>query len=197
MRKAATLGVIAALGMSSTAFAAEGVSYTFVEGGYGYSELVGGQVDGDGYRLGASLELPANFIVSASYRDFSYGSGFDADISETSAGLGYKWGLGDSFDFIGSVSYEKLEIDGSGESGFGLGVGTRGRVSDNVELSAGLQYVDIKTVPSTFTMNAGVRRYFGNPALSVALDVRKAEIAFISETTFIASVRYDFGKLFN
>lgn len=197
MRKAVTLGAVAALSMSSAAFAAEGTSYTFVEGGYGYSELVGGEADGNGYRAAASLELPANFIVAGSYRDMSYGNPADFDMSELSAGLGYKCALGDAFDIISSVTYEKLDFDGSSESGFGLGLATRGRITDNVELSAGLQYVDIKQVPSTFAITAGVRRYFSNPALSVSLDARKAEFAFIPETSFIVSVRYDFGKLFN
>lgn len=198
MRKAATLGAIAALGLSSAAFA-EGTSHSYVEAGYGYGELAGGVVTGDGFKLGGSLELPKNFIVAATYRDFSFSeSGTDLGLKETSAGLGYKCMLGDSFDLVTGASYEQLKVEGESESGFGLSLATTGRISEKVELSAGLQYVDLGgDIPSTYNLSVGVRRYF-TPAFSVGVDVRKAEpLVFAGETTFIAMARYDFGKLFN
>jgi hypothetical protein len=197
MRKIATLGLIAAIGMGSSAIAAEGVSHSFVEAGYGYGELAGGAVDGDGFRVGGSLELPANFVAAASYRDFTFEEGgSEADISELSAGLGYKWALGDTFDLIAGASFEQLEFNGESESGFGLNVGTRGRLNENWELAAALQYQDISEVPSTFNVNLGVRRYF-TPAFAVGVDVRKSDLLVLaSETSFIATLRYDFGDLF-
>jgi len=197
MRKAVILGAVAALGMS-TAFAGESVSYSYVDAGYGYGELASGEVHGDGFKLAASLELPANFIVVANYRDFTFDdSGSNLDISELGAGLAYKCALGEMFDILTGVSYQRLEIEGTSETGFGLSLGTRGRVTDNVEVSVGLEYADIKNIPSTFTLSAGVRRYF-TPAFSAGLDVRKSEFGgFVGETSFIAGVRYDFGSLFN
>lgn len=195
MRKIATLGAVAALSMSGAVFAAEGVSHSYVEAGYGYGELAGGLIDGDGFKLGGSLELPANFILGASYRDITFKEGGDSlDMSELSAGISYKWALGESFDVLTGASFEQLEVEGLDESGFGLNIGTRGRLTDNVELAASLQYVDIKTIPSIFNVTIGVRRYF-TPAFAVGLDVRKSEL-LASETSFIATLRYDFGKLF-
>jgi hypothetical protein len=197
MRKIATLGLVTALGMGGSALAAEGVSHSYVEAGYGYGELAGGLIDGDGFKVGGSLELPANVVIAASYRDFTFEeSGTEADISELSAGLAYQWALGDSFDLLAGASFEQLEFEGESESGFGLNIGTRGRVTDNVELSAGVQYQDIKEVPSTFVVTLGVRRYF-TPSFAMGVDVRKSDLLVLaSETSFIATLRYDFGDLF-
>ena len=198
MRKFAALGLVTALGMGGAAVAAEGVSHTYVEAGYGYSEFGGGAVtDSDGYKLGASLELPANFILSASYRDFSYGT-FAGDLSELSAGAAYKWALGSSFDLTTGASFEQLDADTTDFSGFALNVGARGRVTDTVELEAGLRYHDWESdsgLPTSFSAVLGVRKYFTR-AFAGGVEVRKSELLVIGETSFIATLRYDFGMLF-
>jgi hypothetical protein len=195
MRKIATLGAVVALGMSGAALAADGAGYTFVEAGYGYTELAGGLADGDAPKLAGSLELPASFVLDASWRQADYGNGL-AKLKEMSAGVSYKWALGSSFDVFAGPSFERLEMGGDGESGFGLNLGTRGRVTDKLELSATLKYQDIKELPSTFLATIGTRYYF-TPAFAAGLDVRKSDgLVFVSETSFIATVRYDFGKLF-
>lgn len=196
MRKIATLGALAALGMSGAALAADDVSHSFVEAGYGYGELAGGIVDGDGFKLGGSLELPANFIVDAGYRQFKYSDVGSEKFKELSAGVSYKWSLGSSFDVLAGPSFERLEIGSEGESGFGLNLGARGQLTDKLELSAGLKYQDIKTLPSTFLVTVGVRHYF-TPAFAAGVDVRKSDgLIIASETAFIATLRYDFGKVF-
>ena len=191
MQNFVKLGVIASLGIGSTALAAEGVSHTFVEAGYGYSEVMAGAADGDGYALAASYELPSNFIVRASYQDFSYSNGAD-DLTDLSAGLGYKFALGSAFDVVGGASFERLESGGFDTDGFGLGVVATGRLTDQFELSAGLKYRDLADVPSYFeTTLAG--RYYVKPQFSVGLDVSKGELGF-ALTTFVAKLRYDFGQ---
>ncbi len=195
MRKIATLGAVAALGMSGAAFAAEGVSHSFIEAGYGYSELAGGAAaDGDGFNVGASVELPANFIVAANYRDYDFGPG---SLSELSAGLGYKWVLSSSFDLVTAATYEQMDFGGGDDfSGFGLAVAVRGMVTDTVEISAGLKYNDLESpLPTFFTTSLGVRKYF-NPSFAGGVEVRKSEFMGIGETSLIATLRYDFGKLF-
>lgn len=198
MRKSATLGAIVALGLGTTAIAAEGPNHTHVEGGYGYSELAGGLADGDGFKVGGSIQLPGNVIASASYRDFTFEEGGDdADISEISAGLAYRWALGESFDLLTGASFEQIDMEGLlDESGFGLNLGLVGRLTDKVEVAGGLSYVDISEIPSSFTVSLGVRRYI-TPGFAIGLDVRKSDILMLaSETSFIATLRYDFGKLF-
>lgn len=191
MRKIATLGAVVALGMSGAALAAEGVSHSFVEAGYGYSEVAGGALtDGTGFRLAASYELPANVLVAASYSDIDYeGPG---GISSLSAGLGYKWALGTSFDFIAAASYEQLDV-GDKLEGFGLSAGLRGLVTNTVELSASIQYSDLESpLPSFFSAALGVRKYF-NQSFAAGVEVRKSDLTMYGETSLIATARYDFG----
>lgn len=199
MRKIATLGLISALGMGSTAIAAEGVSHTYVEAGYGYSELAGGTADGDGFKVAGSFELPANFVVAASYRDMSYSGGLGGDLSELSAGAAYKWALGSSFDLTTGVSFEQLDAGGGNDfTGFALNVGTRGRVTDTLELDAGIKYQDMESdsdLPTSFSASLGLRKYF-TPAFAAGIDVRQSGLLGVSETSFIAMLRYDFGDLF-
>lgn len=193
MRKIATLGAVVALGMSGAAMAADGVSHSFVEAGYGYSELAGGAfTDGDGFRLAGSFELPANLIVAASYSDIDY-KGL-TDISALSAGLGYKWALGTSFDFTAAASYEQFDA-GSGLDidGFGLTVGLRGLLTDTVELSTSLKYSDLgSSLPTFFNASLGVRKYF-HPSFAAGVELRKTDLANFGETSLFATARYDFG----
>jgi hypothetical protein len=195
MRKFATLGAVVALGISGAAMAAESPSHSFVEAGYGYSEVGGGAaLDGDGFNVGASFELPANFIVAASYRDYDYGAG---NVSELSGGLGYKWALSDSFDFVTAASYEQVDVDGSGEfTGFGVSVGVRGLLTDTVEMTANLKYNDLEApLPTYFSASLGMRKYF-NPSFAAGVEVRKGELLIAGETSLVATLRYDFGSMF-
>jgi hypothetical protein len=192
MRKFATLGAVVALGISGAAFAAE-PSHSFVEAGYGYSELGGGVTDGDGFNVDVSYELPANFILSAGYRDFSIdGVG---DLKELNAGVGYKFTLSESFDLVAGAAFEQIDI-GSKYSGFSLNLGTRGRITDTVELSAGLKYQDMESdlgLPTTFSATMGIRKYF-NEAFAAGLEVGKSGLLAFDETSFTATLRYDFGS---
>jgi hypothetical protein len=192
MRKVTILGAIAAMGMGSAAMAVD-TSHTFIEGGYGYSELAGGAAaDGDGFNVAGSFELPANFVVSASYRDFDYGSGTGLELSELSAGIAYKCSLG-SFDLLSGASFEQLDAFNDKVSGFGLNLDLRGMLTDNVELAAGVSYVDIEEIPTTFTASIGVRRYF-TPNFAAGVDIRKSDFLAIGETTINAVLRYSFGQ---
>ena len=192
MRKFATLGAVVAFGISGAAFAAE-PSHSFVEAGYGYSELAGGVADGDGFNVDVSYELPANFILSAGYRDFSF-DGF-GDLKELNAGVGYKFTLSESFDLVTGVAFEQIDDGSDKYSGFSLNLGTRGRITDTVELSAGLKYQDMESdlgLPTTFSATMGIRKYF-NEAFAAGLEVGKSGLLAFDETSFTATLRYDFG----
>jgi hypothetical protein len=212
MQKIATLGAIAALGMSGAALAAEGPSYSYVEAGYGITDLQspGAIANGDanGFVVGASLDLPANLIAFASYGDRGYdidGSG-EIDQTDISIGLGYKWSISDSFDVITGASFERLKLDGGGdsvkESGFGLRLGMRSFVTEKFELNTLVRYTDMQLDDlggasiSGFAISTGGRYYF-TPNFAGGLDVTSDKIyAGISQIGFLASLRYDFGKQF-
>jgi len=217
MRKFATLGAVAALGISGAAFAAEAPSHSFIEAGYGMgdatnSEALGGEsVDGDGFVVDASMEFPANVIGFASYSDASWdiGAGNKIDANRISAGVGYKWSLSDSVDLVTAVMYDRVELEGGGDSldgdGIGLKVGLRNRVTDRLELSTALTWSDagVEITPDDdlkpgFQLSASARYYF-TPNFAGGIDVSKgsaAQVYVLDQTTWGLSLRYDFGKLF-
>jgi hypothetical protein len=217
MRKIATLGAIAALGMSGAAFAAEGVSHSFVEAGYGMGKasspqgLGTGKVDGDGFSIDASMEFPSNVIGFASYTDMGWDvSGLgDLDATRLSVGVGYKWSLNDSVDLVTGAMYDRVELDAGGPSldgdGVALKLGLRSRLNDRLELGTTLTWSDaaIEIAPDTdlkpgFNLSASARYYF-TPNFAGGIDVSKGSVASVyvlDQTTWGLSLRYDFGKLF-
>jgi hypothetical protein len=205
MRKHIALGVIA-LGMGGTAYAAEEVSHTFVEAGYGITDvqLPGESGGADGFVIGGSLELPQNFVVSARYRDRSYDDDLLAGLDEStiSAGVAYAWGLSDSVDVLAGVSYERVKLDTGGnsisESGFALQLGARALLTERFELGTTVKYTDMEledTSISGFSLSAGGRYYF-TPNFAGGIDYVSEGLLGFSEATFIASLRYSFGSLF-
>lgn len=190
MKKLLKAGVIATLGMSASAMAGN-VGYDFVEAGVGYGEAAGGLADGLNWGLGASWELPANVVIGASHKQQKYDF---AKFKYTSAGVGYAFDLGDSFSLLPGVSYERIDANGGHAQGFGLGVAARGRVTSQLELSAGLKYVDLdQGLPGGINVEAGGRYYF-RPNLAAGLDFSKPEaMALYAESRFTATLRYEFG----
>lgn len=206
MQKIATLGAIAALGMGGAAFAAEGPSYSYVEAGYGITDVQvpGASAGSNGFVVAGSLELPNNFFVKASFNDRSYDDDLGFDETELSAGAGYKWSLSDSVDMFAAASFESLKLDPDGgssadDTGFGLSIGVRTRATEKLELNSFVKYTDIElegTSVSGFEVGAGGRYYF-TPNFAGGVDV-VADKVFIgfSQVGFMATLRYDFGKVF-
>lgn len=204
MRKHIALGVIA-LGMGATAYAAEEVSHTFVEAGYGITDLQVPEesVGADGFVIGGSLELPRNFVVSARYGDRSYDSDVGFDESTISAGVAYAWALSDSVDVLTGVSYERMKLEAGGdsvsESGFALQLGARALLTERFELGTTVKYTDMEVEDisiSGFSLSAGGRYYF-TPNFAGGIDYVSDKFYLgYSEATFIASLRYVFPSLF-
>ena len=75
-----------------------------------------------------------------------------------------------NMDLIGTLRYVDVELDtgfgSADDDGFGLGVGLRGRVTDNIELEAGINYVDLDDGGDDTSLAAGGRYYF-TPAFAV------------------------------
>lgn len=209
MRKIAMLGAVLSMGMCGVAFAAEGPSYTYVEAGYGITDLQvpGANAGADGFVVAGSLELPNNFFVTASYGDRGYDEDAGGiDQTDLSAGVGYKWAVSDSVDFFAGASFESLKLKpdvGSSvdDTGFGVNVGVRSLVTEKLELNTTLEYTSVKLSDagvkiSGFGLSAGGRYYF-TPSFAGGLDfVSDKFYAGISQATFIASLRYSFGGLF-
>jgi hypothetical protein len=108
-----------------------------------------------------SFELNNEWHVVASYGQADLDFGFDLDT--LAIGAGYVYPLKDGIDLYGRVLYIDMEVDGPGpldadDDGLGLQFRIRGRVSDELELEGGLQYVDV--ADSDTSLQAGARYYF-------------------------------------
>lgn len=197
MRKHIALGSVLALGLGGQALATENFSYSNLEASYVKTEIDDFDVDGDGFSLAGSFEFTENFFGFASYKDVDYDDlgGFNFTSKQTTLGLGGAWPLSPSLDMFATLSYEDLEIelDGSegfsaSDDGFGLGVGLRGKISENLEWTGGVKYIDLGGGTDDTTFSVGGRYYF-TPAFAAGIDVGTND----DGTTWGIALRYDFG----
>ena len=129
---------------------ADGLSYNYLQLGYQRADLDGDfagiSIDGDGYGVGGSLEVGENWFIGVGYNalDFDFG----VDLEQLSVGAGYHFGLSDRSDFYATLAYIRAELSASGfgsidEDGYGVTIGIRGMLSDNVELQGSIAYTDL------------------------------------------------------
>lgn len=141
---------------------ADGFDYTFVEASIVNTEIDVGpfDIDGDGIGVIGSFALTDEIHLIGGYSDEDYGAGFDRSV--LNVGGGFNTGLNANLDFVAQLSYYEVEVSSgfgsADDSGLGLGAGIRGRPGENVELNAGLTYLDLDD--SDTVLSAGVRYYF-------------------------------------
>lgn len=129
-----TSTVLAAL-LAAAPFAAsagEGLSYTYVEGGYAkvhVDDSFLGDPEGDGGYLRGSFAINPSFNVFGSFArvgdDYRLTDGinsyrFDVDLTQLELGIGYHMPMGERLDFIAELAYQRLEVE-TDLSGFGSG----------------------------------------------------------------------------
>jgi hypothetical protein len=181
MRKSALFGAIAVAALGAHNAAAAGFSYNLIEGAY-----ISGD-DFSGFGVTGSVELTPEFFGQASIAALDGDAGL-ADVSLLSLGGGYNFPINDMLDVVATASLKRAKVEGGdSEIGFGLGVGLRGRLLDQLELQGGLEYVDI--VDGDTTLHFGGRWYF-TPDFAAGLDVQDNDGG--SSLLFVA--RYDFGR---
>ena len=138
-------------------------NYTYVELRYDELDFDLGpvDVDGDGLNLSGSFEINDDWHVYASYG--SYDLDFNIDIDEWALGAGYVFPLKDDIDIYGRVLYIDQSQDvGPGnagdDDGLGLQARIRARVTDELEVEGGIQYVDVSDTDTS--LQAGARYHF-------------------------------------
>ncbi|XQF92615.1 outer membrane beta-barrel protein [Pseudoalteromonas espejiana] len=154
--------------VASPAALAESPNFNYVSAGYLDGDIDGD--DADGWTFDGSTLLGENFFLSGQYQTVGNSDdGVDVDFNWLSAGLGYRTAISASTDFYGLVTYENVEVEASyrgssisdDENGYGLSVGVRSMVSDNIELDGRLGYIDIADESET-SFTVGARYYFNN-----------------------------------
>lgn len=135
--------------LAAPAFAGD-LSYNYVDLSYRFFELddddfSGIDVDGDGPAISGSVEVADNWFITAGYTTVDFD--FNVDYDQFGIGAGYHADMSENADVFVTLSYVSAEVStdfGSvDEDGYGITVGLRGMVSDKVELSGALGYVDL------------------------------------------------------
>jgi hypothetical protein len=187
MRKHIALGGLIALGFGVQTFAADGLNYNLLDGGYGYVDPKGGGSHGD------ELSLAGSYAFRESYFGFGRISTVASSGPNTkgiSLGVGYHREVSPGLDLVSGLSYEMVDRGSTG-NGFGVSVGLRGRAMDKLELSGGAQYVNVGHGRNGVVFGMGGRYYFTD-AIAAGADIGVNGQA--DTTTLGLKVRYYFGR---
>lgn len=142
-RSLLALTLMAALPFAASA--AEGVSYTYVEGGYAATNTDGG--DADGFAINGSGAIHPNFHVFGGYSNQEI-EDTDIDFDQWKVGLGYNHQIAPNADLVTRVAYEKFDAgsDVFGNDleadGYSVEAGVRGALTPNFEGYAFAGYED-------------------------------------------------------
>jgi len=173
---------------------AEGLSWSYLEGGYVNTDIDSFDEDVDGFALGGSYGLTDNVFVFAGYTDQGTSvAGFDIDLQTYNLGLGYAWPLGNALDLYGKVGYVSAEADvqdlgNADDDGYSLAAGLRGRAMEQLELEGAVSYVDLSDSGDDTTLDLGARWYF-TPQFAVGVEGSFGDDA----NTYGLGVRWSFG----
>lgn len=200
MRPILSMILAAALAMPGVTRAA-GMSYSYVEAGYGETEIEADSVDmdGDGYRVSGSLAIAPTYhvVVEYSTADLEVENfNIDVDVDTISIGFGYNRPISPRADIIGRILYvdSDVQVDSpffavSGDdSGLGMQFHLRGQVMERVEVEGGIDYVDVGDDDTTLLIEG---RYFLTDALALGAGLRFGD----DTTSYGVSLRFNFGGI--
>lgn len=165
------LALAVALAIAPFAASADGLDYTYVEGGYANVEIdtgdaFAGDVEFDGFQIRGSAAVSESFYLLGGYGNVSNDEfGGDIDFSELQFGLGYRHGLSERADLVTEVSYlrQEIEADGFGSddaAGGRVSVGLRGLLADNFEGYVKGSYTDGGDFDGDFSGTVGAQFRF-------------------------------------
>lgn len=157
------------------------------------------EISPKGFSLTGSYLLNDNVFILADLMSVSddlneSGTNVDLEFNTQTLGLGYKYALNNSSDLFASLSYENIELkakssygsESEDESGYGLSVGIRSMVTNQVELMGSLKHIKIDGESETF-FNVGAYYAF-NKNISIGASFNKNdEVDFMNITA-----RYSF-----
>jgi Ax21 family sulfation-dependent quorum factor len=169
-RSLLALAMFAALPFAASA--ADGISYTYVQGGYVATNTDSG--DADGWGLAGSAALSQNFHVFGNFSNQDL-KDVDADFNQWRVGLGYNRQVSQRMDLVTRVAYEKFDAGNDLTSdGYSVEAGVRGSMTPMLEGYAMAGYEDGDDYDGDFYGKLGAQVKF-NPNWGVAADVKFAE----------------------
>lgn len=164
MHKAIALGVVAALGLGTQAFAANmgegnGLSYDYLEANYDtadYDGLSGSNPDGFGLKGSIGFTPMVHGYVDY---DRLTTHGFTIQGVEIGAGLNHS--LTSNLDLIGRLGYARAKVEGFGsDDGFGAQAGIRARFATDFEAEALVHYTDFDDAGDNTSLKLAGRWFF-------------------------------------
>lgn len=176
-RSLLALTLLAALPFAASA--ADGVSYTYVEGGYAATDTDFG--DADGFAINGSAAIAPNFHLFGGYNaqttdDFTVGSTrfSGVDVDQWRLGVGYNHEISPSTDLLTRVAYERAEVSGDSFDGYSVEAGVRAGLSPMIEGYALAGYEDGSDFDGDFYGRVGGQVKF-NPTWGLSGDVKFAD----------------------
>ncbi|HHL18346.1 MAG TPA: hypothetical protein ENJ33_01275 [Thiothrix sp.] len=162
-------------GIVGTAQASD-FNYDYVEGGYSNYNI--DEVD-SAFGVSGSYDVAENINIIGSYSkaDIDTGTPMNLSVNKLLVGVGYHKEIAPKTDILADISYLKIEgevsVNGAtvsaSDSGYGLGVGVRHQLTDNIEGNARISYENIDEESDTAVSVGG--RYKINEAMSAGLDL--------------------------
>ena len=166
----ATLALAAAVPFAASA--ADGLSYTWVEGGYVATNTDSG--DADGWGLKGSAALNPNFHLFGEFANQDV-EGANADFDQWRVGIGYNHQVSQHADLITRVAYDKFDAgNGLDADGYSVEAGVRGAMTPMLEGFAVAGYEDGDEFDGDFYGRLGAQLKL-NRNWGVAADVKLAD----------------------
>jgi hypothetical protein len=142
--------------IASASANAQGFDYNYLQLEYSNVDL--DSVDGDGFGLSGSYAINPKYHVFAGYQEAGLDFGIDATF--LTAGIGHNAALSPVFDAYARLSYQYIDLDAPSvgsfdDNGLGFDVGLRYAASKDLELNAGIEYVDFSDAGDDTAFYAG------------------------------------------
>ena len=137
-RSLLALALLSSLSFAATA--ADGLSYTYVQGGYVSTNTDSG--DAKGWGVSGSAALTPNFHVFGDWANQEIDD-TDVDFDQWRVGVGYNHQISQNTDLLTRVAYEKFDAGAGIESdGYSVEAGVRGAMTPALEGYALAGYED-------------------------------------------------------
>ncbi|GEM_PF-3461221 len=189
---------IAIVGLLACApvWAAEGLSYNYVQANWIADSELDGTVstDGDGFDVGGVFSFSDTFYVLGEYKDLSYDGG---DLEETSVGVGaHSNTFTGGIDVFGNLTFENVDAGALGDdSGFGIEVGARTALGASADGYISYEYDDVGDLEGNFFKIGGSFAFNPNWAITgeyLTGDYENDNVGESDRDDLRVGVRYNF-----
>jgi Ax21 family sulfation-dependent quorum factor len=151
------------------ASAADGVSYTYLEGGYAATST--DAADADGWAVNGSAAIAPNFHLFGGVTQQEI-EDTNIDFDQWRLGVGYNHELNPNLDLLTRVAYERFDAGNDFEfDGYSVEAGVRGAMTPMLEGYALAGYEDGDTYDGAFYGRVGAQLKF-NPIWGLSGDVK-------------------------